>query len=231
MEDVMATKKVQSTTILAEKLESWVRRRSIAKDPYLKGLIDSLYERKNLHIWSDLNPLEYLPHATAVTYLRKESLVRILTIIRNVLVFAPVALTWAAVSAATEAFARYTDENANAVVNFLDFWQNGYGYLAEHWRIGFIAELDFLIIAGVIALTLYVSFTTHAVLKMRHDEEESLDQERAALALEITMELYDKKKITTVTMNQALAGSVSRLVTSTRALEAAAKNIAKATRA
>jgi hypothetical protein len=227
----MATKKVQSTTILAEKLESWVRRRSIARDPYLKGLIDSLYERKNLHIWSDLNPLEYLPHATAVTYQRKETLVRILTIIRNVLVFAPVALTWAAVGEATKAFANYTDENANAVANFLDFWQNGYGYLDDHWRIGTIAELDFLIIAVVIALTLYVSFASHKVSNMRNSEEESLDQERAALALEITMELHDKKKITTVTMNQALAGSVSRLVASTKALEAAAKNIAKATRA
>ena len=58
-----------------------------------------------------------------------------------------------------------------------------------------------------------------------------LIHELRGLALEITLEIHDKKKITAVTMNQSLAGSVSRLVTSTKALETAAKNIAKASRA
>jgi hypothetical protein len=147
------------------------------------------------------------------------------------LVFAPVALTWAAVSAATTGFSNYTAENPNGVANFLDFWQNGYGYLASHWEIGHVAQLDFILILIVIALTLYVSFGAHQVAATRTLEENKLDQERASLALAITLEIHDKKKITAVTMNQSLAGSISRLVTSTKALETAAKNIAKASRA
>ena len=227
----MASKKVLQTAALAEKLRGWMLIRNVKSDPFLKNLTESLETGKNLHIWAELNPLEYLPHPDASGHLRKQSLVRIFTIIRNVLVFAPVALTWAAVSEATTAFANYTAENANAVANFLDFWQNGYGYLASHWKIGHVAQLDFVIILIVIGLTLYVSFASHRVNSSRVLEERKLDQERAALALEITLEIHDKKKLTAVTMNQSLAGSVSRLVTSTKALETAAKNIAKASRA
>ena len=227
----MASKKVLQTAALAEKLRGWMLIRNVKSDPFLKNLIESLETGKNLHIWAELNPLEYLPHPDASGHLRKQTLVRIFTIIRNVLVFAPVALTWAAVSEATTAFAKYTAENANAVANFLDFWQNGYGYLASHWKIGHVAQLDFVSIMVVIVLTLYVSFASHQVNSSRVLEEGKLDQERAALALEITLEIHDKKKITAVTMNQSLAGSVSRLVTSTKALETAAKNIAKASRA
>ena len=227
----MASKKVLQTAALAEKLRGWMLIRNVKSDPFLKNLIESLETGKNLHIWAELNPLEYLPHPEASGHLRKQSLVRIFTIIRNVLVFAPVALTWAAVSAATNAFAKYTAENANSVANFLDFWQNGYGYLADHWKIGYVAQLDFIIIMVVIVLTLYVSFASHQVNTSRVIEEQKLDQERAALALEITLEIHDKKKITAMTMNQSLAGSISRLVTSTKSLETAAKNIAKASRA
>jgi hypothetical protein len=60
------------------------------------------------------------------------------------------------------------------------------------------------------------------------NEEALIDKERAELALEITAVLHDKRKITTVTMNQALAGSISRLVNATHSLETAAKDIAKA---
>jgi hypothetical protein len=231
MGEEMASKKVLQTAALAEKLRTWMYLRGVKSDPFLNNLLESLETGKNLHIWAELNPLEYLPHPEASGHLRKQSIVRVLTIIRNVLVFAPVALTWAAVSAATTGFSNYTAENPNGVANFLDFWQNGYGYLASHWEIGHVAQLDFILILMVIALTLYVSFGSYQVAATRTLEENKLDEERAALALSITLEIHDKKKITAVTMNQSLAGSISRLVTSTKSLETAAKNIAKASRA
>lgn len=223
----MAVKKVQPTTILAERLEEWAYLRRITRDPYLSQLIFALKERKNLHIWAELNPMEFLPYPTSSMNNRQSDLVRILTIIRNVLVFAPVALTWAAVSAATTAFAAYTKENGASVVNFLDFWQNGYEYLADHWKIGEVARLDFLLVMIVIALTLFVSIVGQRAQQQRNQQEAAIDQERSALALEIAQVLHDKRKITTVTMNQALAGSISRLVNATHNLESAAKVIHK----
>ncbi len=223
----MAIKKVQPTTVLAEKLEEWSRLRGVERDPYLSQLTESLKERKNLHIWAELQPLDFLPYPTSVLKNRQSDLVRILTIIRNVLVFAPVALTWAAVSAATTGFAAYTKENGASVVNFLDFWQNGYGYLADHWKISHVAELDFILVMIVIALTLFVSIVGHRAQIIRNQQEEIIDKERSAIALEIAQILHDKRKITTVTMNQALAGSISRLVSATQNLESAAKEINK----
>ena len=224
----MATKKVQATTVLAEKLERWVSLRGVKNDPYLQQLIEALHQRKNLHVWAELKPIDFLPHPTSIVGIRQSNLVRLLTIIRNVLVFAPVALTWAAVGAATNGFAAYVKENGANVVNFLDFWQDGYGFLAPHWRIAEVARLDFLIILAVIGLTLYVSIVGHRVQSARAQEEILIDEERAAIALEIAHVLHDKRKITTVTMNQALAGSISRLVNATHNLETATKEIAKA---
>ena len=223
----MAIKKVQPTTVLAEKLEEWSRLRGVERDPYLSQLTESLKERKNLHIWAELQPLDFLPYPKSEAQNRQSDLVRILTIIRNVLVFAPVALTWAAVSAATTGFAAYTKENGASVVNFLDFWQNGYGYLADHWKIGHVAELDFILVMIVIVLTLFVSIVGHRAQSLRNQQEELIDKERSAIALEIAQVLHDKRKVTNVTMNQALAGSISRLVNATQNLESAAKEINK----
>lgn len=223
----MATKKVQPTSLLAEKLEKWVELRGVKDDPYLTQLIQALRDRKNLHIWSEIQPLDFMPHPESLSQTRQLNLVRVLTILRNVLVFAPVALTWAAVSAATTGFAAYTKENGSSVVNFLDFWQNGYEYLADHWKIGEVARLDFILVLIVIALTVYVSLVGQKLHASRLKEEAEIDQERAQLALEISTILHDKRKITTVTMNQALAGSISRLVNATQNLEKAAKDIVK----
>jgi hypothetical protein len=223
----MAIKKVQPTTVLAEKLEEWSRLRGVERDPYLSQLTESLKERKNLHIWAELQPLDFLPYPKSDAQNRQSDLVRILTIIRNVLVFAPVALTWAAVSAATTGFAAYTKENGASVVNFLDFWQNGYGYLSDKWKIGEVARLDFILVMTVIVLTLFVSFVGHRAQQMRSNEEALIDQERSTIALEIAQVLHDKRKVTNVTMNQALAGSISRLVNATQNLESAAKEINK----
>jgi hypothetical protein len=157
-------------------------------------------------------------------------LVRIITVIRNVLVFAPVALTWAAVGQATTGFSRYIEENGADVVNFLDFWQNGYGILDDKWKIGEVARLDFLMIMVVILLTLYVSQAGHSAERLRDTEEAAIDRERLALALEIHSQLHDKRKITNVTMNASIAGSISRLVNATHNLEDASKVLEKASR-
>lgn len=226
----MAPRKPAAMTELIEKIRSFTTRYKVTNDPYLNGLLDAAESQKNLHIWAELNPLDYLPHPEAVGSSSKDRLVRILTVVRNVLVFAPVALTWAAVGAATTGFSVYIEENGADVVNFLDFWQNGYEILAEEWRIGNVARLDFIIVLIVIALTLYVSQAGHSAEAMREKEEAQIDLERLALAIEIQTQLHDKRKITNVTMNSSLAGAITRLVASTKSLESAAKVVEKATR-
>ena len=226
----MASKKNQQTNVLADRLSFWASAKGLSADPYLSLLVTALRERKNLHILAELDPMKYLPNLEPNLNSKRERILRIVTVIRNVLVFAPVALTWAAVNVATTAFSKYIKENSFAVTNFLDFWQNGYGYLADHWKIASVALLDFFIILLVIILTIYISLLSQKIQTQYLAQMKKAEDERAGIALEIMLVLHDKKKITNVTMNQALAGSISRLVNATSNLEIAAKNIAKASR-
>lgn len=223
-------RKPQAIDSLATAIAQWISKYNLNNDPYLTGLLAAIEDKKDLHIWAELDPNDYLPHPDTDAGGAKERLVRLLTVVRNVLVFAPVALTWAAVGAATTGFSKYIEQNGADVVNFLDFWQNGYDILAEEWKIGNVARLDFIIVLIVIALTLYVSRAGYQVEEIARKAEVEIDRERLALAIEIHAALHDKRKITTVTMNASLAGAISRLVGATQSLDGAAKNIEKATR-
>ena len=227
----MATKRRVSSSKkhieLADRIDLWARRYKVSRDPYVNGLSASLREKKNLQIWAAMNPVEYLPQPEITEGIAIARWARLITLIRNVLVFAPVALTWAAVGQATTAFSVYVKENGADVVNFLDFWQNGYEVLGEEWRISNVAFLDFVIILIVIILTLIAS-----VFGKRASEEQAafdieIERERIGLAVEISSFLFDKQKATNVTMNASLAGAIAKLLNATDALEDVAKNLAK----
>ena len=112
-------------------------------------------------------------------------------------------------------------------MNFLEFWQNGYEVLPAFWRIGDVARLDFLIIVGVIGLTLFVSYRGQKLLASEMAESIDIEDSRQLMAAKLALFLVDKKKISNVTFNQSLAGSAQRLVSATTALDKSAKEIAK----
>lgn len=230
----MATKRRVSNSKkhieLADQVDSWARKYQVSRDPYVTGLSSSLREKKNLPIWASMNPVEYLPQPEITEGIAVARWARLLTLIRNVLVFAPVALTWAAVGEATTAFSEYVKENGADVVNFLDFWQNGYGVLGEEWRISNVAFLDFIIILIVIILTLIASVFGKRATEAQASFEQQIERERVGLAVEINTFLFDKQKATNVTMNASLAGAIAKLLNATDALEDVAKNLAKTTK-
>jgi hypothetical protein len=220
-------KKPELNLILADKLLSWADKYDVTKDGYVRGLYEALSTRKNLQVWASLNPIEYLPMPELKAGLAMAKWTRFITVLRNVLVFLPVALTWAAVGQATTAFSKYLKANGSDIVNFLDFWQNGYGVLGEEWRIANVALLDFLIIMVVIVLTLLASVFSRRVTEMQIMSEKETDRERILLSVEIAFYLFDKQKVTNVTMNQSLARAIDKLLNATDAIEATAKSLEK----
>jgi hypothetical protein len=230
----MATKRRVSNSKkhleLADQVDSWAYKYQVRRDPYVTGLSASLREKRNLPIWAAMNPIEYLPQPEITEGIAIARWARLLTLIRNVLVFAPVALTWAAVGQATSAFSRYVDENGADVVNFLDFWENGYGYLGTEWQISKVAFLDFVIIVVVIILTLIASVFGKKASELQAEYDQQIERERIGLAVEINSFLFDKQKATNVTMNASLAGAIAKLLNATDALEDVAKNLAKTTK-
>ena len=230
----MATKRRVSNSKkhleLADQVDSWAYKYQVSRDPYTNGLSNSLREKKNLQIWAAMNPIEYLPQPEITEGIAIARWARLLTLIRNVLVFAPVALTWAAVGQATSAFSRYVDENGADVVNFLDFWENGYGYLGTEWQISHVAFLDFLIILVVIILTLIASVFGKRASELQAKFDQQIERERIELAIEINSFLFDKQKATNVSMNASLAGAIAKLLNATDSLEDVTKNLAKTTK-
>lgn len=220
-------KKPTENIELAQDLENWVSKYECSNE-LTEALTVAIKNKKDLHKWADLDPFEFLPMPGSHRASKSLRIIETMTILRNVLVFAPVALTWAAVGEATKAFEKYVAENDTAVVNFLEFWQNGYGVLPSFWRIADVAQLDFIIIAIVIILTLITSYRSQKLAVSESQEIVDIDNDRQLIAAKIALFLVDKKKITNVTFNQSLAGSVQKLNNATAALEKAAKEIAKA---
>ena len=111
--------KPQPNLILADSVEAWGNKYGQSEDGYISGLIAALRENKNLHVWATFDPVDYLPIPMLGNGSKLAGWVRILTVLRNVLVFAPVALTWIAVGEATKGFQEYIQTNTTGVANFL----------------------------------------------------------------------------------------------------------------
>jgi hypothetical protein len=224
-------KKVAPHQILFNSLQSWAQQYGLLEDPYVSGLSNAVENRKNLPMWASLNPLEYLPHASAEINKSLKQVVLIITIVRNALVFLPVALTWFAISKATSAFAVYTASNTLAVVNFLDFWENGYGVLDKKWSLSHVATLDFQIILFIIVLTIAITLFDKRLRDSHNQAVAALDEDRISLALSITAFLFDHQRVTQVSMNQSLAKSLRNLSNSTESLDKSSKELGKTVKA
>ena len=224
-------KKVPDHQVLANSLQSWAEQYQLSDDPYVAGLTAAVSNRKNLPMWASLNPLEYLPHAKVRSNPQLHLITLIMTIVRNALVFLPVALTWFAISKATSAFATYTANNTLQVVNFLDFWENGYGVLSKTWSLSSVASLDFLIILFIIFLTVTITLIEKRTKRFRDAEISELDEDRVRLAISISTYLFGQQKVTNVTMNQSLAKALRDILNSTDSLDRTSKELNKTVKA
>lgn len=224
-------KKVPDHQVLANSLQSWAEQYQLGDDPYVAGLTAAVTNRKNLPMWASLDPLEYLPHAKVQSNPRLHLITLVMTIARNALVFLPVALTWYAISKATSAFATYTANNTLQVVNFLDFWENGYGVLSKTWSLSSVASLDFLIILLIIFLTVTITLIEKRTKRLRVAEISELDEDRIRLAINISTYLFGQQKVTNVTMNQSLAKALRDILNSTESLDRTSKELNKTVKA
>lgn len=213
--------------LMFNSLTSWKSLHEISGDPYVEGLLSALEEKKDLEIWATLNPLEYLPHAQVEPNQRWQRSLFILSLVRNSLVFSPVALTWLAISKATAAFSAYTAENSLTVVNFLEFWENGYGVLAKKWSLSSVATLDFQIILVIIALTVFLGIFERRVKNLRTQDTFAADNDRVQMALEISRYLYGQQRPTATVVNASTASLLRNLVSASKSMEQTSKELSK----
>lgn len=213
--------------LVANSLISWKSVFDIVDDPYVEGLLDSLNSGQDLQFWATLNPLEYLPHPEVSKNARSYKILFIFAMIRNALVFSPVALTWLAISKATSAFSSYTTDNSLTVVNFLDFWENGYGVLSKNWSLSRVATLDFQIILLIISLTIFIGAFEKRLNGERARIASRIDSERVQIALQIDSYLFKQRKITPQIFNASTNGILRNLVITSKSMEKASRDFSK----
>jgi hypothetical protein len=221
----MAKSKAIPKKILLSRLEQWSSKNGIAGDPYLASVTQAINTSSSLDFWSSLNPEEHLPRPQATSGSTQIKLAKYLAIIRNVTVFLPVGITWKAISEATTNFAEFTATNAAAPVNFLEFWQNGYGFLDPNWRIGHVAELDFWIIIAVIALTILSTTFLNVGRSMAQKEQDLLDKERKVISLELQSYFSAPRSVSKKGVDESLAKALRNLTSATEAIAIAAANL------
>ncbi len=225
----MATRKKKTTApaeLIAE-IKAWAQSNHCEDDALVRTLLEDLESGQDLDAWASLASFEILPPVEYKAGDKRVRLANLISIARNILVFVPVALTWIAVSKATTAFEQYTTANPTAVVNFLEFWQNGYGILASEWTIGHIAFLDFAIIAVVIGLSLTVSFMELQHKKVMRTVVSKLDNERLSLGIKIFKFLHSQKSATPEVVNANVAASIRNLLATSKEMAKTSKELAK----
>ena len=211
--------KLEKNRILADLIEIWARKYGLMRDPYVDRFLIALKENQNLAMWSTMEPMLLLPYATSVNGRKLKKIAARLAIVRNALVFAPVAFTWLAVGQATSAFQKFVEINATATVNFLEFWQNGYDVLSEQWRISTVAATDASIVFIVIILSVSITYLNEVAKDRKEEEEAFIQDERAEIALAIKEYLQTKQTVTRLTLNQGIATAIENLVEATENLQ------------
>jgi len=203
-----------ATEALRERLKNWAQAGGHNNDPYVLGLYRALEKEQDLAFWSTLSPLQYLPNYGQVRASNRQAVGKFLAAFRNVIIFLPVALTWAAVGEATRAFNEFVQKNTGTPANFLQFWQDGYGVLDSFWSIGNVATIDFIIVAAVILLTAMVAILHNQSQAEQVGLANIFNISRRALAIDIEQFLITYRSPTwAATELQSLTVSLDRKFT------------------
>lgn len=213
--------------LLLELLNQWGLKHDLQGDPYLNSIARTIESDGPLDVWTKLDPEIHLPRPLSKVgelFIRTS---RYLAILRNVTVFVPVALTWKAVSEATRAFSEFVSSQNVAPVNFLEFWQNGYGVLSDKWKISTIAELDFLIIIFIILATLFSTILLNYGRSKDAKVQRLYDQEREVVIFEIKSFLYAPDITSKEAINDSLRAAIRNLSFAAQSISDAAAKLEK----
>jgi hypothetical protein len=196
---------------LASKIAIWAMKHNLSEDAYVSRLIPSVENGSGLDYWASYDATEMLPYPEIKSGLRANSISERLITFRNIMVFVPVAFTWAGISQATTAFSSYSESNPNKIVNFFDFWENGYGVLNKFWTLSNIARIDFLLLTLVIIASMVIAYFQQTSKVLRNAEKSEIDQERLHIAFEVNEYLFRFKALTPVILNQNISAAIRDL--------------------
>jgi len=222
-------KSSDSAKELTQSINDWAEAFGHSSDPYLQSLISDMEAGRNLEYWASVDPIEYLPNSDSVTSIPILRWARLASGARNIIIFLPVALTWAGVSQATTKFNDFVKSNEGTPANFLQFWQDGYGLLDDFWKIGSIAMLDFMLVALVILLSAFVAVAQTRGQMHASRLSASFSRERRLLGLKIKIYLFAHKTVSVAQVPGDVQKSVEALKVAMRDMQAVVEGLKKST--
>jgi len=221
------SKPSQDYVNLADKVQLWALTNDAADSTITKGLIEDLRERKNWNYWASLRSHEILPEIKLPQLILLRARYRQVLFLRNLMVFLPVTVTWIAISEAASAFSDFINANQSSLVNFLQFWQDGYGFLSPIWRLSSIAFIDFLILAFIMILTVILQLLSKRIEALGEREKNLNFSERGL----ITRELYEffqrNQKVSALTVDRTLVNALRDLNKASQNLEKITRDLSK----
>jgi hypothetical protein len=205
---------------LANKIEDWLKASGTRKpSSELENFTEDLRKARNVNLWAGVDYGRMLP-----LRFEKQVLVSVLTLVRNVLVFAPILLTWWALREASREFSRYVaqleSQGTEVQINFLKFWQDmdGLSSFAN------VAGLDALLMAVLIGLTFLIGFIETATQR-----PEKLRRQHESLMISLEKSLSGYRYMTVADINIALQGTLGSLRTSSQHIEKGTEALAVST--
>jgi hypothetical protein len=215
---------------ISGKINAWAQANGLGESSVINDLVSDLLGRTNWSYWSDLDADQILPPLPLIKTRKLNNWYRRLIFSRNLLVFLPVTITWIAIAEASSAFSQYIAENPGNLVNFLQFWQDGYGYLSSIWRLSNIAFIDFLILTFIMVLTIFLHLIGNKSEKSELVAMQSFSKDRNNLCKEIYVFFQKNQKVTPLSMNRVLATALRDLSKSAENLERMTRELSKSTR-
>lgn len=200
---------------VAETLRSWID----SNDPENRHILDELesdirdnnVERLNLWGQFALEDLMRPPrHDAAETVIHR--LARIVEVLRNILLFVPVALTWRSIELAAEKAKGFPQEQ------FLQVWLN-----RSSLSLTTTAMWDFILIMIIIVMSLLTTGLDELAEKKAISQERNAEHEFRYVLKEIGLFLHGFRSITPSTLKSGLAEAVQNLRKATEDLRVVAQ--------
>jgi hypothetical protein len=221
------TKSSRDFLDLAEKVQMWAVTNNLGDSAQIQDLMEDLRERRNWHYWSSVRAGEIIPEIKSSKLAAIRARYRQVLFLRNLMVFLPVTFTWIAISEASSAFSEFTTVNQSSVVNFLQFWQDGFGFLSPIWRLSTVALIDFFILAFIMVLTVLLHGLSSRTEVLRQQEISFNAGERESLARELYDFFQRNQTISTLTIDRTLVRAIRDLDKATQNLERLTRDLGK----
>lgn len=225
-----------------KELERWAADEGAEGDRAVARLVRAIRSRQNLAMWANKDIDTFLPEPKPRDQAFLTVGAKIIFVVRNVLVFLPIFLTWRAIGAASVAFAEFSAVvPAGIDVNFLRFWQTGgeglipgatlppEAIVPQSERLSQVAAVVAFVILAVIFLTLAAS-----IMQALNDSRErrsmrEAEQRRTEVVLLLESALHGYRQATPTSISETLAESLSALLQAAHQLGATAKQLENST--